>query len=119
LPEAFRNGLGVDSVAGRYIGERRPGGVQRCCLPEGRLAPGGSLAVTWDLVLVEVGGDGGAVDAVAGGEFVDRCAGSIRGDEVVTSPGERRRWLGFESRPFRFTRFDFDNVSGGPLVTSI
>ncbi len=50
-------------MVGRHIGERCPGGVRRCGFAEIRVVPVGSLAVAWDLVLVEVGGDGGAVDA--------------------------------------------------------
>jgi hypothetical protein len=43
--------------------------------------------VSWDVVLVEVRGDGGAVDAVLKGELGDRRAGSVLVDEVVDVGG--------------------------------
>ena len=43
--------------------------------------------MSWDVVVVEVGGDGGAVDAVADGELVDGGAGLVGGDEVVDVGG--------------------------------
>ena len=54
-----------------------------------------SLLVAPGVVAVAVGGNGGAVDVVAGGEFLDRCAGLIGGDEIVdVGRGEASRRRG-------------------------
>jgi hypothetical protein len=39
--------------------------------------------VSLDVVAVESGRDGGSMESVPVGEFVDRCAGAVGGDELV------------------------------------
>jgi hypothetical protein len=109
--EALGDRLSVDVVPGGYVGEREPSSVEGGGLVEGVVSPGGLLVVARDLVAVEVGGDGGPMEPVPVGEFVDRCGGAVGGDEVVDVVGQRRRWMGFESRPQRSTgRCRNDNV---------
>ena len=88
--EAIGDGLRgwrVDPEPGGDIGERKPGGVQLGRMREGVVVPGRSFLVSWNVVAVEVGGDGGAMDAVQGGELADGGAGSVGGDEVVDVGG--------------------------------
>jgi hypothetical protein len=79
--EAVGDGLGVDAVSGGDRGEREPGGVEVGRGSEGLAGPFGMGVVSLDVVAVEGCGDGGSMEPVPVGEFVDRCAGVVGGDE--------------------------------------
>ena len=51
------------------------------------IAPVRSCAVAWDLVPIEECRDGGAMHAVAIGEFVDRCATLVGRDQAPDAVG--------------------------------
>ena len=81
--EPVGDGLWVDAVSGGHRGEREPVGVQAGCVSESLAGPCRPRVVALDVVAVEHCGDGGPVDPVLVGEFVDRCAGAVGGDEDV------------------------------------
>ena len=85
--EAVGDGLGVDAVSGGDDGEREPGGVEVGSGSEGFAGLFTLGVVLLDVVVVEVCGDGGSVEPVLVGEFVDGGAGAVGGDEFVDVGG--------------------------------
>jgi hypothetical protein len=85
--ESVGDGLWVDAVSGGDSGEREPSGVQVGRVSEGLAGPFSTRVVSLDVVTVESGGDGGAMEPVPVGEFVDRCTGAVGGDEFVDAGG--------------------------------
>ena len=85
--ESVGDGLRVDAVSGGHGGEREPGGVEVGCGREGLAGPFTLRAMSLNVVAVESCGDGGSVEPVPVGEFVDRCAGAVGGDEFVDVGG--------------------------------
>lgn len=82
-PESVGDGLRVDPELIGDVDQGQPGRVQPGCLLEGVDVPGGLFAVAGGAVAVEVGGDGGAVDAEVGSELADRGACLVGHDEFV------------------------------------
>lgn len=81
MAESVDDGLWVDAVCGGDSGEREPGGVEVGRGSEGLAGPCIVRVVSLNVVAVETCGDGGSMELVPVGEFVDRCAGAVGGDE--------------------------------------
>ncbi len=77
----------VDAVSGGHGREGEPGGVQIDRGREGLPGPFTLGMVSLDVVAVESCGDGGSMEPVPVGEFVDRCAGAVGGDEFADVGG--------------------------------
>ena len=72
--ESVGDGLWVDAVSGGDGREREPGGVQVGRGSESFAGPFTLRSMSFDVVAVESCRDGGSMEPVPVGEFVDRCA---------------------------------------------
>ena len=92
--ESVGDGLWVDAVSGGDGGEREPSGVEVGRGSEGLAGPFTLRAMSLNVVAVETCGDGGSVELVPVGEFVDCCAGAVGGDEFVDVGGAEASLVG-------------------------
>jgi hypothetical protein len=86
-PEAVGDDLRVDSESIGDIGKRLSRCVQLACFSERGVVPRWPFVMPQDVVSVEVGTDGGAVDAEVGCELASGGACLVRRDEVGDGGG--------------------------------
>jgi hypothetical protein len=111
--ESVGDGLWVDAVSGRDRGEPEPSGVQVGRVCEGLADPLIVGVVSLDVVAVEGCGDGGSMVPVPVGEFVDRCACAVCGDEFGDVSGGEAS-LGSSLKAVPLLPVAVDGCSPGP-----